>query len=149
MRTLSYSTVSESLAYQLPLLLSKLGTVPRVYKQDRLKPSIYKGREIKYKGPVWTVCTNDEKIISVINDDKALQIRSREVHKYKKIGGSFFYKIKSILEIDLLEDIYNLEVEDDHSYVANNVIVKNCTYSHVNELFENIIIEDKMMCDFI
>ena len=43
------------------------------------------------------------------------------------IGDKILTSITSIRKVDACVPVYNIEVEDDHSYTANNVISKNCT----------------------
>lgn len=107
---------------------------------------------------------------------------------------SHFYKDLFIVPIERIsinnkkQDVFNFEVENDHSYTANNIGVHNCdlrgnknieigtvddpscwgsqkhidivnaidihkcprcTLGFLNEVFENVILEDKMGCDFI
>lgn len=35
-------------------------------------------------------------------------------------------KIKSITPIEYENDVYNLHIEDNHNYIANNIVVSNC-----------------------
>ena len=39
-----------------------------------------------------------------------------------------------------------------HKHIMNQINTDDCprcTYTHINEMFENVIVEDKMLCDFI
>ena len=53
------------------------------------------------------------------------------------------------------EQLENLKIgwgSDKHKQIINEINLSKCprcTYTHINELFENVIIEDKMGCDFI
>lgn len=46
--------------------------------------------------------------------------------QYHKIGGFIEKKIKSIDRVEHNDWVYNIEVEDDHSYVSNGSVVHNC-----------------------
>lgn len=51
--------------------------------------------------------------------------------------------------VDTIEALWGSK---KHFEIINRVDVKKCprcTYSHVNQIFENVIMEDRMMCDFI
>lgn len=51
-----------------------------------------------------------------------------------------------------VEDLNIAWRSDRHKDITRTINVHNCprcTYAHVNEIFENVILEDKMMCDFI
>lgn len=37
-----------------------------------------------------------------------------------------WYPVKKIEKTELIEDVYNIEVEEDHTYTANNMITYNC-----------------------
>ena len=43
----------------------------------------------------------------------------------KVIGDKIWYNVKSFI-LDHIRAVYNLEVKDDNSYTANNIIVHNC-----------------------
>ena len=45
-----------------------------------------------------------------------------------QINGNIWLQVKDVVEIELSEStkVYNLEVEDDHSYTANGLAVHNC-----------------------
>lgn len=43
-------------------------------------------------------------------------------------------KIKSIKKIPYTGKVYNLSVEEDESYVANNIIVHNCTVVPITQV---------------
>lgn len=40
--------------------------------------------------------------------------------------GIVWYPVKDILNLNKQEDVYNIEVEEDHTYTANNMICYNC-----------------------
>ncbi len=53
---------------------------------------------------------------------------------------------------ELYGDINTGWGSDKHKQIMKDIDISKCprcTYSHVNELFENVIIHDKMLCDFI
>ena len=41
--------------------------------------------------------------------------------------GLVWFPINSIIDEDCIEDVYNIEVENDHSYIVQGCISKNCT----------------------
>jgi hypothetical protein len=45
-------------------------------------------------------------------------------------------KIKSKIEIERPDIVYNLHVSKNNNYVANNVVVSNCHGSKASKLFE-------------
>jgi len=58
-------------------------------------------------------------------------------------------KIRSIKKIDYNEDVYNLHVEDNHNYFANNHCVSNChTFDDVMSSFISINISKNLIKKF-
>ncbi len=55
------------------------------------------------------------------------------------IDGVTFTKIDEISEVDYYGPVFNLEVEEDHSYVANMVAVHNCFVLDVPDSIEGIM----------
>ena len=45
-------------------------------------------------------------------------------------------QIKSIEELNYTQPIYNIEVEEDHSFVCQSLVVHNCTHSEINALIK-------------
>ena len=61
------------------------------------------------------------------NENKWVKVKDLDKNKHYVQLGSFEYS--HIEELELLstdETVYNFEVEDDNSYVANNMVVHNC-----------------------
>ena len=109
----SFTTVSEKLA------LSLVSGLNNVYKNgasitfsERPKKHIIEGREVNQK------------------DTYRIQLR-KEYNKGRepqtlKIDNFLYAPIKKIEIQETSETVYNFEVEDDNSYVANNMVVHNC-----------------------
>lgn len=109
----SFTTVSEKLA------LSLVSGLNNVYKNGssiafskRPKKHIIEGREVNQK------------------DTYRIQLR-KEYNKGRepqtlKIDNFLYAPIKKIEVQKTNETVYNFEVEDDNSYVANNMVVHNC-----------------------
>ncbi|MBI1935366.1 hypothetical protein HYS31_02900 [Candidatus Woesearchaeota archaeon] len=55
------------------------------------------------------------------------------------VNGVTFTKIDQISEVEYYGPVYNLEVEEDHSYVANMVSVHNCFVLDVPDSIEGIM----------
>jgi len=52
--------------------------------------------------------------------------KGRKVRRLGPYAGCVLCKVLDVSGIDLTEQVYNLEVEGDHEYVANEVVVHNC-----------------------
>ena len=56
------------------------------------------------------------------------------------------------LTLGHIDNIYEVWGSEKHLRMIDNINVSKCTrctYSHINEIFENVILNDKMKCDFI
>jgi ribonucleoside-diphosphate reductase alpha chain len=47
------------------------------------------------------------------------------------------YRVRAVEALDQVADVYNLEVEEDHTYVANHVVVHNCFVLPVADALTN------------
>jgi len=94
--------------------------------------------------------------IQYLNDKEFIELVGKDLHKItvkesQKDGtpvgrainqfwfdGNFFAKVKDITTKTTDEKVYNLEVEDDHSYVVNSVAVHNCYIGSTPDNIEGI-----------
>lgn len=103
-------TVSNRLAMQLRDLLIDLGVVPRVHLTDN-------SHGYNKNGKIWTIEWNDVK-----DNGHAFNASCRSwTH-----DGVTVSRISSLEEIEFHDPVYNLTVEEDHTYVVENVTVFNC-----------------------
>ena len=116
-------TVSNKLAQQTRELLLSLGIAPRVHHNDN-------SHGYNKQGKIWTIEWND-----VVSHGEKFNGSCRSwVH-----DGISVARIQKIEEIEIDEPVYNLTVDEDHTYVVENVSVFNC-----NEGFGLPILEAKM-----
>ena len=105
------TTVSRELAYGLMQIIAKCHKRPsRLYKTDRPEKYIIDGREVSQRNTYVVVWHTDTR-----KQDKAF---------YE--DGYVWFPIKEVVKTNKHEFVYNMEVEDDHSYTANGAIVHNC-----------------------
>lgn len=105
------SSVSKELSYGFAQCVAKVYKTPyRIYKNTRKNDYLIEGRSGKQL-PAYSVVFKKE----VKKQDKAF---------YE--DGYIWFPIKSIREHSL-ENVYDLEVEENHSYTVNGTIVHNCT----------------------
>lgn len=109
----SASTISRNLILGLQLLIAKVyNTSSNVYYC--IKPSKY--------------IIEDR----IVNQHNIYQIKfNKEIKKQNNSFVDFenniiWYPIKRIIKTNYINTVYNLEVENDNSYTANNFIVHNC-----------------------
>jgi pyruvate formate lyase activating enzyme len=107
----SVTTVSRALAYGIAFLALKLGYLPSVYDTAIPESGEVQGRIVKRRPHQYTVVWYDSAEISrkvVVTDDYYL-IPVRDV---------------TFMEYD--GDVYNMEVEEEHNYLAGLLLVSNC-----------------------
>ena len=105
------TSVSKKLAYNVGELVLKLYKIPyHIHKTKR--PSKYKieGREVNQKNTytVYWQLENYNKKINYVDDDY------------------FYSRIRKINTRVKLSNVYNIEVENTHSYCINNIATHNC-----------------------
>lgn len=107
------ATVSRELAYNIVQCVAKVYNVPaKMYVSKRSKKTVIEGREVNQRDSI-SVCWKME---------------TRKQDKAFCDNGFVWFPIASIETFETEStDVYNMEVESDNSYVANNVIVHNCT----------------------
>lgn len=104
------TTTSKDLANQLVLMVQKVfGVGAKIYETKRPKKYIIQGREV--------------------NQHDTYMVRY-QLSNYKKCwyndGKFIWYPIKKVNDMCREEVIYNITVEDDHTYTANNITCFNC-----------------------
>lgn len=112
-KTNSLSTSSENLKLAFVLILLKLGYIPSVTK-NYPKDSEINERKISANGYNYIITWTEDK--------------KRESKSYIKNNKFFFNPIilNEETEIYFNGNVYNFEVEDDNSYIAENFTVHNC-----------------------
>ena len=108
----SYTTVSENIAFGLQLLYTKLGVKASVFYQKRLNKKIIEGREVNQKNTF-----------------------SINVYKQKNNSKNYIFdenylwlKITNITSDYKDCFVYNISTENNHTYNVYNVINHNCHY---------------------
>lgn len=105
------TAVNQNVALKLQLLVAKVyGTCAKVYSGTGQNPHIVEGR--------------------VINQRDTYQINySKEVVdrvRYFVSDDYVWVPVKGVTKTNMYETVYNLEVAEDNSYIANNAVVHNC-----------------------
>ena len=118
------TTVSEKLALTLALAIVKVyGVLPVVSRYDTPSKGVICGSEVNQR-PAYTIRWKETSRKMWIKDDQYLwgQVRSKT-----PVGVNV---------------VYNLEVEDDHTYIANNAVVHNCQDLSIAGLRRGLVNED-------
>ena len=105
------TTVSPDLARTLALLIQRVnGNVPMISKFERQSTCVIQGR---------TVNQQDTYTVRY----KAGTYKHKQFHE---VDGAMYMPVRSVTELDERAWVYNFEVEDDHTYVVENLVVHNC-----------------------
>lgn len=105
------STISRELAMSLCLAVAKVYKVnTNIIFTKRPNKCIIEGRVVNQ------------------NDTYTIEFRKewKKQSNAKLINDIIWLPLKSVICLDKKEQVYNLEVEEDNSYTANNCIVHNC-----------------------
>ena len=104
------TTISKELAMSLCLAVEKVFRVGcRIYCDERPEHYEIQGRVVNQKDTYMIrFMKESQKQAWFIEDDIV------------------WYPVKSIKPLYIKEDVFNIEVEDDHTYTANNMITFNC-----------------------
>lgn len=93
--------------------------------RNRIKPSFLQ-QNIKNRKPSWVIKISNANGIKRL-DDEMIKVTDRINNvRFRELPNYFLVPIRKIEVIDFDGPVYNLAVEDDHSYVANFLAVKNC-----------------------
>lgn len=116
-------------AYRLQLILNSLGVTSTIIKYKG-HPHLYKGRRIN-TNPIQyrLMITNQDAIkfhnkIGFNHPEKRAKLIKRIQHKHTWINQNIVEIIS--IEKDIVEDVYDCEVEDIHMFTANGLVVHNC-----------------------
>lgn len=131
---------------------NRFRSVNEVYENPLLDRSVktvkvYRTKEIK--------CTDNHEFLSYTTEDERLGLEpsfkpikwlrvgdfvkggyaedSIRISSFiKPIGDDFFYRITDIQTIEIQDEfVYDLNVEEDHSYSVENIVVHNCNLTHL------------------
>ena len=149
----SATSSSKKLLLQIRVLLTRFGMTSSIYKSDRKNGGVIKGRLIKCNGSIFTLRINQRhSYVYEFFDQYDSQVsHCNMVHPKKPIewGNYWLIGIKDIKTEKYSGDVWNMEVDIDHTYVVGNVVVNNCTYQPHNKIFEQVIQKDNMTYRFI
>lgn len=110
--SVSASSVSRPLIYGIALLGRSVGYSVNIIEETVNDEAIIEGRTVK-QSRRWTIkLGKGEKVANFFNEFS---------------DGMSYSKVKSVESHSHNTYVYDLEVEDDHSYTVNNIVVHNCT----------------------
>ena len=104
------TTVSKELAMSLCLAIQKVYRVGcRIYFDERPDKHEIQGRIVNQKDTYMIRFMKESQKQAWFIEDNIV-----------------WYPVKEITDLNKQEDVYNIEVEEDHTYTVNNMIVYNC-----------------------
>lgn len=113
-----------------------------IFLRNGLRNSIGERKVVKGKKAVWGLFVYGHEMTKIYPDIVVEESKTFSVNEfagrdyiYAKIRSVTQHKIKSLSPIN----VYNLEVDDDHSYIVKHVAVHNCvTFSALNSIESQI-----------
>jgi nitrogen fixation NifU-like protein len=115
-----YVTISRQLAYQLRMLLLR----------QRIIGNFCKGKAYGIHKESYLCYVQDDdslkKIASIIGINCKIEPRRKDIHKSWFDEKFYFTTIRKIERVDYNGSVYNLEVDNAHSYVSNALTLHNC-----------------------
>ena len=105
------TTVSVDLARTLSLMVGRVyGKVASVTKFERPETYVIEGRTVNQHDTYTVRCKTDE----------------YERRSFYEVDGENYAPVKKVTKLEERAWVYNFEVEEDHTYVVENLVVHNC-----------------------
>jgi hypothetical protein len=119
--SIAYTTVSETLVYQMRLMLFRLGILHSLRTRP-IADSVYQGRLIRANGPRYDI---------IIAGDAARTLGmdggQRTVGNHGWVGQNYvFLPVKSNHLVPYVGKVYNIAVDGDESYITAHGAIHNC-----------------------
>ena len=130
---ISYSTVSKKLAFQIRLILFRLGILNSLSIENKTYKSEIYGRRVEGKMTIYDIR---------VSGDSARELAENCKIKYfggKKTSGNFGFVTNDFILIPIRKIwrekyegmVYNLGINGNETYVLPNMIVHNCSVKHL------------------
>jgi AmmeMemoRadiSam system radical SAM enzyme len=107
----SATTVSRQLAYGIAWLALKCGYFPSIYDGEMPETSIIEGRIVRRAPHQYSVVWYEE---------------SSVVRRITEIDDFYLIPLREITSEDFKGHVFNMEVDEEHNYLANFLLVSNC-----------------------
>ncbi|HEX7175033.1 MAG TPA: radical SAM protein [Pyrinomonadaceae bacterium] len=107
----SITTVSRSLAYGVAWLALKLGHLPSVYDAEQSERGFVQGRAVRRSPHQYTVVWYEGANVG---------------RKAVEAGNFYLVPLRGVSSVDYEGDVYNMEVEEEHNYLAGFFAASNC-----------------------
>ncbi len=117
----SYKTVSPSLALQMSEILIRLGFFPSIRAEKTKKASWNTQYRVSVSGQQYC------RFMNAIFPEKNVKDKPKTMQQVWADEQYIYLTVKSSNKAEKETTVYNLEVEEDNSYLANRIAVHNCT----------------------
>jgi len=121
-RRVSYVTTSPSLAFQIAQIFIKLGYMPSISKEKKKNKSWHSKYSIRISGKQFEKFSKEFPEFQLTKTE--IKNPTQQVWSDEKY---IYLTIKKIEKIKEETEVFNLEVEEDQSYIADRIAVHNCT----------------------
>ncbi len=125
LRGIQWGGVSRTLNLQLQIALARYGTLAAIKfhcreGQQMLSPATGKLHSVQN---AYIVQTSDRRVLDALDEpyDAKRDVCWSYIH-----DGKIWTRVKSVNPIAYSGPVHNIEVENSHTYTANNMIVHNC-----------------------
>jgi len=107
----SVTTVSRQLAYGIAWLALKLGHLPSIYDAAVSEKGLFQNRPVKRSPHQYTVVWYE---------------RGAQARRLKETEDYYLVPLRDVSSVSYDGDVYNMEVEEEHNYLAGFFSVSNC-----------------------
>ncbi len=134
---ISIGTISKELAFGIYWLWLKMGFLPSFYKWKPPATTTIEKRKVN-QSPYYYVKLKAQKFRKKFLNDNDLIIssKSQKSSRFKENDLYYFVPIFKISKKEYSGYVYNIEVEEDHSYLANFISVGNCQNWDISQGFK-------------
>lgn len=135
----SYRTASESLAISLRLVLMRLGIMPELARNSPRVGGVVRGKVIIGSGS-WDVRatgSNYDLFADVMKENHRIRSDGRAYWFGREDDEFFYIPIKKLSREQYQGTVYNMDVEEDHSYSHPTCTVHNCGRGYVLKRLED------------
>lgn len=127
---INFSTVSEKLTWQIKTILNEVGIYSHIQFRKRV-PKAKIGNRIINQRDSWSIwITGNEQIEYFLNKINKIKTKSLTGFRsrFRRDYRGYFVPVFQITTQNYGGDVFNLEVTNRHSYLANGLIAHNCAY---------------------
>ncbi len=139
---IAMNTVSNELAIGTYYLLLKLGCLPCFHKWIPPERKIIEGRVVK-QSPLYYVKLNKAVFGEALVGRSSIPTKvGRKGLRFLDCGDFWAVPVQKLWKRSYSGFVYNLEVDDEHTYLANFVGVHNCQNWEISQAYSGIIGEE-------